>query len=174
MNAHGIATLLGGDEIRCSKSWDDCWWFFFCNVCKDARPPIIGVLRGARIELSMEQIRYTTDSENLSRSRPTSESDSAFDSSRESIEDDLLQAQICMIKSFSTGFKAHEYTHARFARIARTLLWLRRSLSCDVVLTLKCKSCYAQLRRQRTGMHVYTKTTIQTRHDSPGKNSTTM
>ena len=92
MNAHGIATLLPTDEIRCSKSWDGRWWFFFCNVCKDARPPIIGVLRGARIELSMQQTCYTTDSENLSRGGSTSESDSSFDSSRESIEDDLLQA----------------------------------------------------------------------------------
>ena len=87
MNAQGIATLRSGDEIRCSKSWDDKWWFFFCNRCKNARPPIIGVLRGARIELYMEKTGYITDSENSSRSR--SESDSALDSSQENIEDDL-------------------------------------------------------------------------------------
>ena len=92
MNDHGIVTLVGGDKIRCSKSWDDSWWFFFCNVCKNGRPHIIGVLRGARIELSMGWSCYTSDSENSTRSHPTSESDSAFDSSRASTEDDLLQA----------------------------------------------------------------------------------
>ena len=80
MNAQGIATLRSGDEIRCSKSWDNKWWFIFCNKCKDARPPIIGVLRGARIELYVEQAVYTSDSENSSRSRSES------DSTQENIE----------------------------------------------------------------------------------------
>ena len=76
VNAQGIATLHNRYEIRCSKSWDNKWWFFFCNRCKNARPPIIGVLRGARIELYMEQTGYITDSENSSRS--CSESDSTM------------------------------------------------------------------------------------------------
>ena len=66
MNEQGNATLHSGEEIRCSKSWDDKLWFFFCNRCKDARPHIIGVFRGSRIYLLMEHTDYITDSENNS------------------------------------------------------------------------------------------------------------
>ena len=66
MNAQGTATLHSGEEIRCSRSWDDKWWFFFCDRCKNARPHIIGVLRGSRIYLLMKHTDYITDSENYS------------------------------------------------------------------------------------------------------------
>ena len=65
-NAQGTATLHTGEEIRCNKSWDGTWWFFFCNTCKQTRPHIRGVLRGARIYLRMEHTDYITDSENSS------------------------------------------------------------------------------------------------------------
>ena len=45
----GTAKLHTGEEIRCSKTWDGTWWFFFCNQCKKNRPHIIGVLRRAMI-----------------------------------------------------------------------------------------------------------------------------
>ena len=64
VNEQGTATLHSGEEIRCSKSWDDKWWFFFCNRCKNATPRIRGVLRGARLYLRMEHAHYITDSEN--------------------------------------------------------------------------------------------------------------
>ena len=67
VNAQGTATLHSGEEIRCSRSWDGTWWFFFCNQCKKVRPHIIGVLRGARIYLCTEHTDYITDSENSSR-----------------------------------------------------------------------------------------------------------
>ena len=66
MNAQGTATLHSGEEIKCSRSWDGTWWFFFCNKCKKVRPHIIGVLRGVRIYLYMEHTDYITDSENSS------------------------------------------------------------------------------------------------------------
>ena len=34
VNAQGTAKLHSGDEVRCSRSWDGTWWFFFCNQCK--------------------------------------------------------------------------------------------------------------------------------------------
>ena len=69
VNAQGIATLRDGREIRCSKSWDNNWWFFYCNRCKNVRPPLIGVLRGVKIERYNEQFgTYVTDSENSSNS----------------------------------------------------------------------------------------------------------
>ena len=59
--------MHSGEEIRCSKSWDDKWWFFFCNKCKNIRPRIIGILRSARIYLYMgRHTNYITDSENES------------------------------------------------------------------------------------------------------------
>ena len=84
VNAQGTATLHSGEEIRCSRSWDDKWWFFFCDRCKNARPHIIGVLRGVRIFLYMEHTDYITDSENSSW---CCSSDSAPDSTQENIED---------------------------------------------------------------------------------------
>ena len=66
-NAQGVAKLHTGEEIRCNKSWDGTWWFFFCNTCKLTRPQIRGVLRGARICLRRRQYTdYITDSENAS------------------------------------------------------------------------------------------------------------
>ena len=65
-NAQGIAKQHTGEEIRCNKSWDGTWWFFFCNTCKRTRPQIRGVLRGARIYLRIKHTDYITDSENAS------------------------------------------------------------------------------------------------------------
>ena len=72
------------EEIKCSRSWDDKWWFFFCNKCKNVRPHIIGVLRGVRIYLYMEHTDYITDSENSSW---YCSSESEIDSTQENIED---------------------------------------------------------------------------------------
>ena len=57
--------LHTGNEIKCSKSWDDTYWFFFCDRCKTCRPRIRGVLRGARIWHSsyIGKTDYITDSE---------------------------------------------------------------------------------------------------------------
>ena len=80
VNAQGTAKLHSGDEVRCSRSWDGTWWFFFCNQCKKNRPHIMGVLRKARIWHSpyLEQSDYTTDSENASYSYSSSDSDVEF------------------------------------------------------------------------------------------------
>ena len=68
--------MISGAEIRCSKSWDDTWWFFFCKTCKNARPHIIDVLRGARIHLGEHQhTDYITDSENRSYKSECSDTD---------------------------------------------------------------------------------------------------
>ncbi len=73
--------MNSGAEIRCSKSWDDKLWFFFCKKCKNARPHIIGVLRSARIYLYKEQhTNYITDSENESYN-----SDSETDSTQAAV-----------------------------------------------------------------------------------------
>ena len=44
-NERGVAKLHTGEEIQCNKSWNDTWWFFFCNKCKHTRFHIRGVLR---------------------------------------------------------------------------------------------------------------------------------
>ena len=78
VNTQGTAKLHSGEEIRCSRSWDGTWWFFFCNQCKKNRPHIIGVFRKVRIWHSpyLGQIDYTTDSENASYSYSSSEGES--------------------------------------------------------------------------------------------------
>ena len=78
VDTQGTARLHSGEEIRCSRSQDGTWWFFFCNQCKKARPRIIGVLRKVRIWHSpyLGQIDYTTDSENASYSYSSSEGES--------------------------------------------------------------------------------------------------
>ena len=65
VNAKGVARLHYGDEINCSRSWDDTYWFFFCDQCKTSKPHIRGVLRSVRIWHSpyIGRIDYTTDSE---------------------------------------------------------------------------------------------------------------
>ena len=56
-----------GIEIKCSRSWDGTYWFFFCDQCKKTkcRPHIRGVLRGARIWQCpvMKRPDWTSDSE---------------------------------------------------------------------------------------------------------------
>ena len=75
VNPQGIAELHTG-EIRCSRSLDGTYWFFFCNQCKMSRPHIIGVLRNARIWHCpfSNQTDYTTDSEGYSYHSSESES----------------------------------------------------------------------------------------------------
>ena len=65
VNSEGVARLHTGNEIRCSKSWDGTYWFFFCDRCKKSRPHIRGVLRNVRIWHCpyIGMIDYTTDSE---------------------------------------------------------------------------------------------------------------
>ena len=38
VNSQGTARLQAGEEIQCSKSWNDTWWFFFCNKCRQNKP----------------------------------------------------------------------------------------------------------------------------------------
>ena len=56
-----------GVEIKCSRSWDGTYWFFFCDQCKKTkcRPHIRGVLRGAKIWQCpvMKRPDWTSDSE---------------------------------------------------------------------------------------------------------------
>ena len=65
VNSERVAKLQDGNEIKCSRSWDDTYWFFFCDRCKKCRPYIRGVLSGARIWHSpyLGKTDYTTDSE---------------------------------------------------------------------------------------------------------------
>ena len=65
VNSEGVARLHTGNEIRCSRSWDGTYWFFFCDRCKKSRPHIRGVLRNVRIWHCpyIGMIDYTTDSE---------------------------------------------------------------------------------------------------------------
>ena len=65
VNSEGVARLHTGNEIRCSRSWDDTHWFFFCDRCKTSKPRIRGVLSNVRIWHSpcSGLIDYTTDSE---------------------------------------------------------------------------------------------------------------
>ena len=65
VNYEGVVKLHTGNEIKCSRSWDDTYWFFFCDRCKTGRPRIRGVLRGARIWHSsrIDNTDYITDSE---------------------------------------------------------------------------------------------------------------
>ena len=74
-NSQGVVKLHTGD-IRCSRSWDGTYWFFFCNHCKASRPHIIGVLRNARIWHCpySGQTDYITDSEGPSYDSSESES----------------------------------------------------------------------------------------------------
>ena len=74
-NSQGVVKLHTG-KIRCSRSWDGTYWFFFCNHCKASRPHIIGVLRNARIWHcpSSRQTDYITDSEGYSYHSSESES----------------------------------------------------------------------------------------------------
>ena len=61
----GKVFFYEGVEIKCSRSWDDTYWFFFCDRCKTGRPHIRGVLRGVRIWHSpyIGKTDYITDSE---------------------------------------------------------------------------------------------------------------
>ena len=65
VNYEGIAKLQDGTEVKCSRSWDDTYWFFFCDRCKTGRPYIRGVLRGVKIWHSpyIDKTDYITDSE---------------------------------------------------------------------------------------------------------------
>ena len=61
----GTVTFHEGTEIKRSRSWDDTYWFFFCDRCKKGRPHIRGVLRGVKIWHSpfMDRLEWTSDSE---------------------------------------------------------------------------------------------------------------
>jgi hypothetical protein len=56
-------------DVRCSRSWDGSYWFFYCSECKDAARPA-HVLRGAYICMrqvyGVPRICYETDSDNES------------------------------------------------------------------------------------------------------------
>ena len=101
VNTQGTAKLHSGEEIRCSRSWDGTWWFFFCNQCKKIRPHIIGVLRKVRIWHSpyLGQIDYTTDSENASYSYSSSEGESC---TQEEAEDFFSIQEAARAGSLST------------------------------------------------------------------------
>ena len=64
-NHEGIVKFHEGTEIKCSRSWDGTYWFFFCDRCKKGRPHIRGVLRGVKIWHSpfMDRLEWTSDSE---------------------------------------------------------------------------------------------------------------
>ena len=63
VNEKGAARLHNGDDIKCSRSWDDTYWFFFCDQCKTSKPHTWGVYRDVRIWHSEGRIDYTTESE---------------------------------------------------------------------------------------------------------------
>ena len=121
----GVVKHHTGNEIQCSRSWDDTYWFFFCHRCKTGRPRIRGVLRNVRIWRSpyCKQNGYITESEENSYCSSDEESftleeDEEYHSIQESAQVVSLKnraVECFCIRSFTKRLYVNLFNNTKFS-----------------------------------------------------------
>ena len=129
----GKVFFYEGVEIKCSRSWDDTYWFFFCDRCKRSRPRIIGALRGLRIYHSsfMDRLEMTSDSEQ------GSSSSEGIPITQEEAEEDYIETQAAKTEALKN--KA-----AKSLSIRRITEWVGTYLTgkMEIMLFRTCQQIY--------------------------------
>ena len=141
VSPEGVAKLRPDIEIRCSRSRDDTYWFFFCDRCKNSRPHIRGVLRNVRIWRSpyCRQNGYITESEEYSYCSSDEESftleeDEEYHSIQESAQAVSLKnraVECFCIRSFTKRLYVNlsAYTEIKLYRTCRQIYLINRARS---------------------------------------------